>query len=116
LERLRRRDSGIQANQNLCCYNREQDRPQKSLGDRTPSDFEPHSGRKFRLTTAGSDLELNFVEVKCLGESFAKAAVSPLFVSPLGAVSTAAIYTLTHAELGTLELFLVPVGPVEGGS
>jgi uncharacterized protein DUF6916 len=88
-----------------------------SLGDLTPDDFETHKGGSFRLTTATGELELSLVEVKRLGEALRKGgAFSLLFVSPPGPFLSQAIYTLTHPKVGTLELFLVPIGPTHGGN
>ena len=43
-------------------------------------------------------------------------AFSLLFVAPAGPWLPQAIYPVTHPALGTMEIFLVPVGPVSGGN
>ena len=43
-------------------------------------------------------------------------AFSLLFVAPAGPFLPQAIYPVQHPALGTLEIFLVPVGPVPGGN
>ena len=43
-------------------------------------------------------------------------AFSLLFVSAAGPFLPQAIYALAHPVMGTLELFLVPLGPMQGGN
>jgi hypothetical protein len=42
-------------------------------------------------------------------------AFSLVFAAKSGAVLPQAVYPLAHPALGTLEIFLVPIGPVPGG-
>src|SRR3954464_7977667 len=92
-------------------------------------DFEPCRAQPFRLTTpgsegaapdasgAGAELELTLVEVKRLGTALRQGgAFSLLFLSRAGPFLPQATYRVTHPKLGTLELFLVPVGPIHGGN
>src|SRR4051812_27385408 len=90
-----------------------------------PGDFEPLGHEAFRLAVAGSegpaaptrDVELTLVEVKRLGQALRKGgAFSLLFVTPPGTFLPQATYALTHPKLGTLELFLVPVGLIHDGN
>jgi hypothetical protein len=86
-----------------------------SLAALTPGDFEPHSGEAFQLSPG--DLELKLLEVKRIGTALREGgAFSLLFVSPAGPFLPQAIYGLAHPEMGTLELFLVPLGPMHGGN
>ena len=86
-----------------------------SLAALTPGDFEPHSGETFRLSAG--ELALTLVEVKRIGQALREGgAFSLLFVSAAGPFLPQAIYGLAHPVMGTLELFLVPLGPMQGGN
>jgi hypothetical protein len=86
-----------------------------SLEALTPGDFERHNGEAFDLST--ENLALKLFEVKRIGTALrAGGAFSLLFVAPAGPFLPQAIYRLTHPEMGTLELFLVPLGPMHGGN
>lgn len=87
----------------------------KSLAALTADDFERQNGDGFRLNV--NDLDLKLVEIKRHGGGMREGgAFSLLFVSPVGPFLPQAIYTLTHPVLGTLEIFLVPIGPTQGGN
>jgi hypothetical protein len=87
------------------------------LGELTPGDFEPHSGQGFQLAAASGGLELTLVEVKRLGTALRPGgAFSLLFVAPAGPFLPQDTYRLTHPKLGTLDVFLVPIGPTQGGN
>jgi hypothetical protein len=86
-----------------------------SLATLTADDFERQSGGTFRL--GGADLDLKLVEIKRHGASMRDGgAFSLLFVSAAGPFLPQAIYALAHPVLGTLEIFLVPIGPMAGGN
>jgi hypothetical protein len=86
-----------------------------SLAALTVGDFEPHSGETFRLSPG--ELEVKLVEVKRIGQALREGgAFSLLFVSATGPFLPQAIYGIAHPVMGTLELFLVPVGPTHGGN
>jgi hypothetical protein len=84
------------------------------------SDFSPHLGSPFRLhRPEGEPLELVLVEVRVhpylpalpqrrRGFSLSFRCAEPRPVPQ-------AIYRLEHDRMGSLELFLVPSGPREGG-
>ena len=87
-----------------------------SLAALTVTDFERHAGESFRLLGPGQELELKLVEVRRLGLAVREGgAFSLLFLSPPGPFLPQAIYPLAHPALGTLSLFIVPLGP-KGGS
>jgi hypothetical protein len=72
----------------------------------TIGSFAPHQGSRFAL--GGAQLEL--AEVKSLGAGTgAREPFSLLFLGPPELPQR--IHRLEHAELGVLELFLVPIGP-----
>lgn len=84
-------------------------------------DFDPHVGERFELElSAEQALALELVSTHALASDTVahsrRAPFSLVFRSP-GERRHAAqrIYTVRHAELGTLEIFLVPIGPDERG-
>ena len=89
----------------------------KALSALTPDDFEPRSGENFELTTPQGALALKLVEVRRLGAALrAGGAFSLTFQSAPGPFLRQAIYPIGHPALGTLELFIVPLGPKDGGN
>lgn len=85
------------------------------------NDFDPHVGDEFHLELGGDEtLALELVSTHALSsdtvESSLRAPFSLVFRSP-GERRHAPqqIYTVRHGELGALEIFLVPIGPDEGG-
>jgi hypothetical protein len=85
------------------------------LQDLTPASFEAHLGTPFQVHFGGaSPLEMVLYEVKP-HEAHPGSRSQPFsvyFRSPgqKGALPQA-IYRLEHGAMGTLEIFLVPVGP-----
>jgi hypothetical protein len=91
--------------------------PLQALG---VDDFEPRRGEIFRMQTAGGTEDLVLLEVARLSVATEapggrRGAFSLVFRSPLASHVPQAIYRLEHAALGALELFLVPIGPRDGG-
>ena len=78
-------------------------------------DFEPHLDAVFEMTSPGGHGAAEARKDRTLragdprGRSF-----SLLFVAPAGPSLPQAIYPVRHPALGTMEIFLVPVGPVSG--
>src|SRR5262249_52868276 len=88
-----------------------------SVADLSASDFEPRSGEVFRLRGSGQELELGLAEVPRHGGGRREGgAFSLLFLAPRGPFLPQAIYPLTHPAMGTLDLFIVPLGPRDGGN
>ena len=88
-----------------------------SLADLTVGDFEPLSGESFRLLAPAHELELKLAEIRRLGQARREGgAFSLLFIAPPGQFLPQAIYPITHPRLGTLNLFIVPLGPMAGGN
>lgn len=80
-------------------------------------DFAPHCDSAFAMQVAGGVVPLKLTKVSPAGASGrAGGAFALLFTAPEGPWLPQAIYLLTHPSLGTMELFLVPVGPVPGGN
>jgi hypothetical protein len=89
------------------------------LATLTCEDFEPRINDAFVLRHggAGGELALILAEIRRLGRAKRTGgAFSLLFLAPAGPFLPQAIYPLTHAALGTIELFLVPLGRLPGGN
>jgi hypothetical protein len=80
-------------------------------------DFAPHLDAVFDLQLPAGAMPLKLVKANPAGESGrAGGAFSLLFTAPSGAWLPQAIYPVQHPTLGTMEIFLVPVGPESGGN
>jgi hypothetical protein len=81
------------------------------------ADFTPRVNEPFRIVTPAGQIELKLVEVRELGVALRKGGAFALtFLSPPGPFLPQAIYPLENSALGTLDLFIVPLGPQEGGN
>jgi hypothetical protein len=81
------------------------------------ADFRGAMNTGFRLSHAAGDVELRLVDVvEGRAGHRAAGAFSLLFVGAPGPCLPQAIYPLANERLGRLELFLVPIGPAEGGN
>jgi hypothetical protein len=88
-----------------------------SLAALAVNHFEERAGEAFRLLAPGQERELKLVEVRRLGLGHREGgAFALLFLAPPGPFLPQAIYPIAHPALGTLELFLVPLGPQLGGN
>jgi uncharacterized protein DUF6916 len=89
-----------------------------SLSTLKLADFEPHVGAMFPIEANGTPLDLKLTEVERLGTALREGgAFSLLFRSaPTGPILPQGIYPLQHPALGTLEVFIVPLGPKDGGN
>lgn len=76
--------------------------------------FAPHVGTGFRLAREGDEaIDVRLADVRALGRQPGAPREEPfilVFTGPADPILPQATYALEHAELGTLELFLVPVG------
>jgi hypothetical protein len=80
-------------------------------------DFSPYLDTIFDMQAAGGTIALRLAKVDAAGESGRLGgAFSLLFVAPKGPWHPQAIYPLNHPKLGIMEIFLVPVGPMQGGN
>ena len=80
-------------------------------------DFTPHLDAAFDMQTAAGVVPLKLAKVDPAGNSGrAGGAFSLIFVAPKGPWLPQGIYPVKHQALGTLEFFLVPVGPMQGGN
>lgn len=89
----------------------------------TSADFTPHLNQKFHIHLESSaSLEVELIEVSPLGAA-PQAGETPERRRHFSLIFRAAdetylpqkIYRLENAEMGTLDLFLVPVGPDKHG-
>ncbi len=82
----------------------------------TVADFEQHLEGEFRIPLPDGEVELKLVGVHRLGAALREGGAFALtFLTPFDKTLPQAIYPLKNAALGTLELFLVPHGPQQGG-
>jgi hypothetical protein len=80
-------------------------------------DFAAHLGADFDMQVAGGVVPLKLVKVDPAGNSGrAGGAFSLIFVAPKGPGHPQATYPVNHPVLGTMEIFLVPIGPLAGGN
>jgi hypothetical protein len=80
-------------------------------------DFSPHRDTTFDMQTAGGMVPLKLAKVEPTGDSGrAGGAFSLLFVAPAGPWLPQGVYPVQHPAHGTMEIFLVPVGPASGGN
>ena len=89
------------------------------MQDHTLDLFEPHVGSSFQILFNGEPaLELKLVEAEDLTDagrwrdpSVRSQPLSLIFHGPLTPVAHQSNYALNHAQLGQLQIFLVPIGP-----
>lgn len=87
------------------------------MGSATADDFSPRRNEAFRLHAAAGEVVLTLSEVRRLGQAVrAGGAFSLLFVAKGAPALPQAIYQVSHPALGTLHLFIVPIGPLSGGA
>jgi hypothetical protein len=89
--------------------------PERALSELRAEDFRAVQGSSFRVAAAGAEpFEAQLAEVTEHGGSSEGAFRTPfavIFHGPLEPVRPQGIYRIEHGQLGTLELFLVPIGP-----
>ena len=80
-------------------------------------DFASCTDKVFELHAVEASVPLKLVKVAGVGNSGRPGgAFSLLFAGPTGRALPQAIYPVKHPALGTMEIFLVPIGPVADGS
>jgi len=79
-------------------------------------DFEPHLNSNFRMHLSGGDpFDLELIEVHEGIKSAVQEAFSVVFRGPKEAPRVSQIFTLGHATMGTVQVFLSPFKVDEGG-
>jgi hypothetical protein len=87
------------------------------LEELTAATFEPHVGDTFTLAAVPEPLALVLESVTTLADRpGGRDPFSLLFRGPAEPLLAQSIRRLEHAELGVLEIFLVPLTPDAGGS
>jgi hypothetical protein len=82
----------------------------------TPEHFEPLRGQGFELHAPSGALALTLAEISRVGQAIRQGgAFTLLFVAQDTRRLPQAIYPVSHPQLGRLDIFLVPIGPVPGG-
>jgi hypothetical protein len=79
--------------------------------------FAPLAGSAFSVGAGGHGVSLELVEVNALRSlgDVPRAPFSLLFAGPQEPLLPQATYTLTHAQLGDVDIFIVPVSQDAGG-
>jgi hypothetical protein len=86
-----------------------------SLSSLKAADFEPHLGEEFTVSAADANVAFKLAQLERIGAALrAGGAFSLLFLSAPGPILPQGIYAMAHPTLGTLELFIVPLGPKDG--
>lgn len=82
----------------------------------TISHFEPHIGEVFAVASVNAEISLTLRTAKPLGTALRDGGGFALtFSGPAAPMLRQSIYPLRHATLGTLDLFIVPVGKDKDG-
>ncbi len=82
----------------------------------TIADFAPRVGQRFSVGSPeeGVTFDTELVEATAVGEAAGPGGRVPfslVFRAPAGVVLPQRIYRVEHADLGTVDIFLVPIGP-----
>jgi Domain of unknown function (DUF6916) len=86
------------------------------LSSLTAEQFAERLKETFALTAPGVAFDLVLVEVEKLGMARpGRNAFSLLFRGPAKPILPQAIYRIENPAMGAIELFLVPLGPRDGG-
>ncbi len=76
-------------------------------------DFTSHTNDVFEMQAADAVVPLKLVKVEPAGNSGRNGgAFSLLFAAPKGPWLPQATYQVQHPARGTMEIFLVPIGPI----
>ncbi len=81
-------------------------------------DFAPRIGERFRLSAdTAHSLDVTLIEANGLGagSQARRAPFSVMFLGPPRPVWAQRIYRVEHDAMGSFDLFLVPLGPRDGG-
>ena len=86
------------------------------LENLTKESFDSHLGSSFRLHAEDSIVEVRLVECRSLSETDRKREpFSIVFRAPMETGLPQNTYRLEHDEMGSLDLFIVPIGPDSEG-
>ena len=87
-----------------------------TLADLTAASFSDRLHETFAVALATGAVDLTLVEVEQLGSSGpTRQAFSLRFRGPAQPILAQAIYRLDNSAMGALDIFIVPLGPRQGG-
>jgi hypothetical protein len=87
------------------------------LAPLTLDDFASHLDAIFKMHSPAGIVPLQLTKAEGLGHAKrAGGAFSLLFVAPIGPWLPQSTYPIEHPTLGTMNIFLVPIGPVSDGN
>ena len=85
----------------------------------TRQTFDELVNQRFQVALAQEPIELELIECKSLGSGpqgeGGREPFSLVFRGPAGPILPQRIYPLAHSSIGTIEIFLVPLGPAQDG-
>ena len=83
----------------------------------TRDDLAPYLNQKFQLSNEDHPIfEVEMIEAEEMpGTASQRKPFSVIFLAPAEPLLEQAIYSLSHQEIGPLDLFLVPLGPFREG-
>jgi hypothetical protein len=87
-----------------------------SLESVSMESFAPLQGSGFGLQHGHDTLELQLEGVRALSGGFKRQGFALLFRGPVAPLLAQETYPITHPNLGTLEIFIVPVGLEPSGA
>lgn len=91
--------------------------PDLDIGSATADDFEARRNEAFHLRAASGEVTLTLSQVRRLGMATRPGgAFSLLFMADRTPALPQATYPISHPTLGTMEIFIVPIGPIAGGA
>jgi hypothetical protein len=89
------------------------------LQDFTHPLFTEHLNERFRIFSDAASFEVELIQAEAYGSyndgTARRAPFSLIFRGPLDPVLVQRTYRLEHETLGTLEIFLVPIGSNQDG-
>jgi hypothetical protein len=89
------------------------------VGDLTVEHFAGREGQRFWITFSDAELDLELASVtrppEHWGTTDKREPFTVTFHATLDHVLPARIWPVEHEELGTMEFFLVPIGPSDAG-
>lgn len=89
--------------------------PTLSLADLTVDDFSARLSDAFTVKGHNASLQLVLSGIEKFGMSQRRQAFSLRFMGPAQPVLPQSIYRLENATMGVMDIFLVPLGPQDGG-
>lgn len=89
-----------------------------SAEELTLETFAPYVARTFMVSTEEDSFEAELIEASPMGTTrgpTGRQAFSLVLRGPRSEAPRQGVYRVAHGELGTLEIFMVPIGPDDKG-